>query len=118
MLQADLNLEAVQPESQIEEVVADKGYHSAATLQDCDDLNFRTYIPEPARKGERKWTDKPAGQQQAVYANRRRLKTDKSKRLQRQRSATCSIWARRVACRRRDRRSRLPIFSTVCSEMY
>jgi transposase len=86
VLQADLNLEAVQPESQIEEVVADKGYHSAATLDACDELNYRTYIPEPARKGERKWTDKPAGQQQAVYANRRRLKTDKSKRLQRQRS--------------------------------
>lgn len=86
VLQADLNLEAVQPASQIEEVVADKGYHSAATLDACDELNFRTYIPEPTRAGERKWTDKPAGQQQAVYANRRRLKTDKSKRLQRQRS--------------------------------
>lgn len=86
VLQADLNLEAVQPGSQIEEVAADKGYHSAATLRDCDELNYRTYIAEPARKDKRKWTDKPAGQQQAVYANRRRLKTDKSKRLQRQRS--------------------------------
>ena len=27
--------------------MADKGYHAAETVELADDLNFRTYIPEP-----------------------------------------------------------------------
>jgi hypothetical protein len=27
--------------------VADKGYHKAQTLADCERCNTRTYIPEP-----------------------------------------------------------------------
>jgi hypothetical protein len=49
-------------------------------------LSLRTYIPEPERKPKRRWTDKPPELKAAVYANRRRTKTDKSKRLQRLRS--------------------------------
>lgn len=76
----------VQSPVEIREVVADKGYQDDGLLELCTALNLRTYIPEPRRRHERKWTDKPAAYQAAVYANRRRLKTDKSKRLQRQRS--------------------------------
>ena len=39
--------------SEIEEVAADKGYHAAATLELCDVLQLRTYIPEPRRKHDR-----------------------------------------------------------------
>ena len=84
--QVHLNEADVDVDVQIEEAVADKGYHAAHTLELATALNLRTYIPEPGRKGKLRWTDKPAEYQQAVYANRRRGKTKKSRRLQRQRS--------------------------------
>ena len=71
---------------ELEEVIADKGYHAADQLELVQALDFRTYVPEPQLKGRRRWTDKPPEFQQAVYANRRRIKTAKSKRLQRLRS--------------------------------
>jgi transposase len=46
----------------------------------------RAYIAEPKRRGRRKWWDKPAGQQHAVYANRQRIKGERGRRLGRQRS--------------------------------
>jgi len=82
---AQENLKEAGSEQKINEAVADKGYHKADTLVDCGDAKIRTYIPE--RRGQRRrWTDKPARQQEAVYANRRRSKGARSKRLQRQRS--------------------------------
>jgi transposase len=89
VLQAQVNLEAAGSEVEIQEVVADKAYHKAATLDLAGGLNFRTYIPEPKRRGRRRWTDKPPGAQRAVYANRQRLKRAKSKALQRLRSEKC-----------------------------
>jgi transposase len=87
VMQADLNLQAAQAEQQhVEEAAADKGYYSAATLEQCDGLTLRAYIPEPKRKGEPKWADKPAESKRVVYNNRRRTKTAKSKRLQKLRS--------------------------------
>ncbi len=72
---------------QVAEVIGDKGYHKAETLQTLDEAaHVRSYIAEPARRGRRKWHDKAAGQQQAVYANRRRIKGDRGRRLGRQRS--------------------------------
>jgi transposase len=68
----------------IEEVVADKGYHSGAVLKDLHESDCRSYIPEPNR-GPRKWEGK-AEEQKQVYANRRRIQGDRSKRLQRKRS--------------------------------
>jgi transposase len=68
----------------IEEAVADKGYHSGPVLQDLHEVGCRSYIPEPDR-GPRKWEGK-ADEQKRVYANRRRTKGDRSKRLQRKRS--------------------------------
>ncbi|MEQ8667888.1 MAG: transposase [Pirellulales bacterium] len=88
----DSTMEAVENTKQaggkrkIKEVVADKGYHSAKQLELIQSLNFRTYIPEPQRKGKSHWSDKPPEYQRAVYANRRRIKTEKNKRLQRLRS--------------------------------
>src|SRR5439155_7101239 len=68
----------------IEEVVADKGYHSGAVVQDLHAVGCRSYIPEPDR-GRRHWEGK-ADEQKQVYANRRRIRGTRSKRLQRKRS--------------------------------
>jgi transposase len=57
----------------IEEVVGDKGYHSGSVLVDLQSAEVRTYIPEKKQKGQRHWQGK-AEQQQAVYANRRRVR--------------------------------------------
>src|SRR4029450_10027791 len=67
----------------IEEVVADKGYHSRTTVHDLETLEIRTYISEPDR-GPRSWIDQKA-ERDAVYANRRRIRGDRGKRLLRRR---------------------------------
>jgi len=86
LLEAQVNAKEAGSDVEIREAVADKGYHGATTLELCDDLNFRTYIPEPKRKHRSRWTDKPSGHRDAVYANRRRVKGERGKRLQRLRS--------------------------------
>jgi transposase len=68
----------------IEEVVADKGYHSGPVLQDLHGVDCRSYIPEPKR-GRRNWAGKKEEQKQ-VYANRRRTKGKRSKQLQKKRT--------------------------------
>jgi len=69
----------------IEEVVADKGYHSNQVLVDLAALDVRTYIAEPDR-GRRTWKKKAAARD-AVYANRRRIRGTRGLALQRRRSA-------------------------------
>ncbi|HET9396231.1 MAG TPA: transposase, partial [Nitrospiraceae bacterium] len=86
LLAAQENVQEAGSDVKIREAVADKGYHGAATVELCDDLNFRTYIPEPKRKHRSRWTDKPTEHRAAVYANRRRVKGARSKQLQRLRS--------------------------------
>lgn len=68
----------------LQEVVADKGYHSAAVLADLRETEIRTYIPE-RKTGRRRWKNKPK-QKAAVYANRRRMRRDRGKALLRKRS--------------------------------
>ncbi len=67
----------------VREVVADKGYHSNDTMRGLAELIVRSYIAEPER-GVRNWKDKPV-EKQAVYANRRRIRGERGKMLQRQR---------------------------------
>ena len=74
---------------QVEDVAADKGYHSANTLTAiAENTPYRTYIPEPRLPAgqTRTWTDKPPEQRDATYANRRRTRGVRGKRLQRLRS--------------------------------
>jgi len=73
------------------EVVADKGTHSGPVLVILQEEGFRTYLSEPDR-GRRRWTDKKgvkteqkALEQEATYANRRRIKGERGKRLLRKR---------------------------------
>jgi transposase len=84
--QAQMNMEAAGSKAEIKEAVADKGYHKHSTLDLATELQWRTYIPEPKRQHRNRWTNKPEGQQAATYANRRRVRGQRSKRLQRLRS--------------------------------
>jgi hypothetical protein len=72
----------VHPEG-VQEVVADKGYHSNDVLVELAELEVRSYIAEPDR-GIRNWIGRPV-EKQAVYGNRRRVQGPRGKRLQRQR---------------------------------
>jgi transposase len=67
----------------VQEVVTDKGYHSNDVALALTQLLVRTYIAEPER-GQRNWNGKPA-EKEAVYANRRRIRGEYGKRMQRQR---------------------------------
>lgn len=86
VMEAQGHLREATGEMPIAEVAADKGYHAAEPLELAGTLSLRTYIPEPERQHQRRWTDKPPKLKAAVYANRRRTKTDKGRRLQRLRS--------------------------------
>ena len=68
----------------IEEAVTDKGYHSGAVVKRMKAYGVRSYIPEKKPKGRRNWAGKPA-EQQAVYANRRRVRGAYGKSLLRRR---------------------------------
>ena len=68
----------------IEELVADKGYHSGEALERIKELEVRTYIPEKKQPGKRHWKGKQ-GQQQAVYQNRQRVRGKYGKKLLRRR---------------------------------
>jgi transposase len=86
VMEAQRNVGESGSDAEIHDVVADKGYHKASTLELADGLALRTYVPESDRPNGRRWTDKPAGYQAAVYGNRRRTKGARGKRLQRWRS--------------------------------
>jgi transposase len=68
----------------VEEVVADKGYHSGPVLKEMQAAGVRTYIPEKKQAGKRHWVGKEE-EREVVYANRRRLERPKGKRLLRKR---------------------------------
>jgi transposase len=72
----------------IAEVVADKGYHSNDTCRDMNEARVRTYFAQPDR-GRRVWVDNDgnpkSAEQAAVYANRRRIRGERGKRLLRKR---------------------------------
>jgi transposase len=85
VLKAQVNLVLAGGEQEVEEAVADKGYHKAETLADCQRCNTRTYIPEP-RGRKYNWEDKPREWRRATEGNRRRTKGARSKRLQKLRS--------------------------------
>jgi transposase len=85
LLRTQVNLVRAELEIDVEEVVADKGYHKAEVLAECEEWGYRTYIPEPKRE-KRTWTDKPESWRVATVANRRRVRGDRSKRLQKKRS--------------------------------
>src|SRR5947199_725342 len=70
-------------EEGVEELVADKGYHSGDALVSAREFEVRSYIAEPDR-GRQKWAGKRE-QQAAVYANRQRIGGNRGKQLLRRR---------------------------------
>ena len=68
----------------LEEIVADKGYHSNETMVDLQAVGIRSYISEPDR-GRRDWSEVPDAQA-PVYANRRRKRGTRGKVLLRARA--------------------------------
>jgi len=85
---AQYNLQHAGSPVAVEEVVADKGYHDNRLLTQCADWQVRTYIPERKQKS-RCWIDKPEEFEAAFRGNRRRVRGDKGKRLNRRRSERC-----------------------------
>jgi transposase len=86
LLVAQEHLELCGSAAVIEEVAADKGYHSGQALETCTDFGWRTYIPEPRRAHPLKLSNRSEARRRAVLNNRSRTSRSKSKRLQRRRS--------------------------------
>src|SRR5205807_4464540 len=57
----------------IEEVVTDKGYHSAAVVTTVESYGVHSYIPEKKQRSEERRVGKEE-QKKAVYGNRRRVR--------------------------------------------
>src|SRR6202030_3231990 len=74
---------AVQAPELLAEIIADKGYHSNQTMIDLEAVGIRSYVAEPDR-GRRDWSKEPQAQT-PVYANRRRIRGARGRRLMRQR---------------------------------
>ena len=72
------------------EVVTDKGYHSRAVVSELTQWGVRTYCSEPNRRRQR-WQELRT-EQAAVYANRRRIRGERGRRLLRQRSEKLERW--------------------------
>jgi transposase len=83
---AQINLAASGSDAVIEEAAADKGYHAAGTIELCEFLGVRTYIPEPVSPQPATWADKPEEERRAALNNRRRMGRSKGKAMQRRRS--------------------------------
>jgi len=78
----DAQADVDEPQS-LEEIIADKGYHSNQSMVDLDAVGIRSYIAEPDR-GRRDWSKQPEAQV-PVYRNRRRIRGARGRRLMRQR---------------------------------
>jgi len=80
LIEAAEQIEAVRPDADgLQEVVADKGYHSNQSLVDLEAVGVRSYISEPDR-GRRNGKNN-ADARDAVYRNRRRIRGARGQRL-------------------------------------
>jgi transposase len=85
--EAQDHLIAADSEASIQEAVADKGYHKNETLGELEFTDgLRTYVAEPKQTHRRNWKDKPEEQRRAVANNRRRIRGQRGRALQRERS--------------------------------
>lgn len=85
--QAQDNLLEAESEAEIREAVADKGYSANETVTELEFTEgLRTYIVEPKQTHRRNWKNKPEEQHRAVTNNRRRVRGERGRSLQRERS--------------------------------
>jgi transposase len=85
---AQINLVRGGSDTEIKEVVADKGYFALDTLEECEELEVRTCISEKKPSGGRKtfkWVDKDLEQEARFRKNRRNIRSDRGKSLMRKR---------------------------------
>ncbi|MDY7091670.1 MAG: transposase [Acidobacteriota bacterium] len=80
----ELDTSELSTEDLLQEVVADRGYHSNAVIDSHRKLGIRSYIAEPKRS-RRRWRGR-TDLQQAVYANRRRMRGNRGRTLGRLRA--------------------------------
>src|ERR1700688_4342261 len=73
----------IQAPELLAEIIADKGYHSNQIMIELAAVGLRSYVAEPDR-GRRDWSEELAAQT-LVYANRRRIRGARGRRLMRQR---------------------------------
>jgi transposase len=85
---AGANLVLAGSAAEITEAVMDKGYHDNRLLAQLAGQGIRTYLPERRQKS-RCWTDKPEEYEQAFRANRRRVRGNWGRQLNRWRSERC-----------------------------
>jgi transposase len=85
---AQINLVRGGSETDIQEVVADKGYFAIDTMEECEELDVRTYLSEKKPSGGRrtfKWVDKDLEQEARFRKNRKNVRSDKGKSLMKRR---------------------------------
>jgi transposase len=87
------------------EVVTDKGYHGRALVSELTEWGLRTYCSEPNR-GRQRWQGQQR-EQQAVYANRRRIRGERGPTLLRQRGEKLERWNQHLCGRGGMRRLHL-----------
>ena len=86
----------------IQEAVADKGYHAAETLALVNEmLGVRTYIPEQKRSAPWNWQERTAAERRAITGQPSACAVARSKKLQRRRS---ELSRTKFRSRVRDRR--------------
>lgn len=96
LMRAQAAVERANPEGCIQEVVADRGYHSSEVLGDLHRGGYNSCIPERRQKARRNWKrlSREVGEpearrrQCAFYLNRRRTRSAIGKRLLRGRGHT------------------------------
>ena len=96
LARAEAAVDRANPEAGIQEVVADRGYHSGELLGDLHRPGYNSCIPERRQKSRRNWKrlSREIGErearcrQRAFYLNRRRTKSVVGKRLLRSRGQT------------------------------
>jgi transposase len=81
VIDAAVNLEEAGCENKVEAIVTDKGYHSTNVSMQAREFGTQAYTPERASPTERRWTGKDPSEKSAVYAARRRTKSEHDKLL-------------------------------------
>jgi signal transduction histidine kinase len=85
-IDAAANLKEAGCENEVGAIVADKGYPSTKVVTRAAEFGMQAYIPERASPAQRRWTGKDPAEKKAVYAARRRTKSEHQKLLSRTRS--------------------------------
>jgi transposase len=86
LIEAQASLVLAGSETEVTEVVADKGYHKLETLGVMSDYGVRTYIPERKSRHQHCWGNKAEGMEQVYRNNQRRVSGKRGRKLSKKRS--------------------------------